>query len=124
MSRRVFLLGAGLTLVAMALAVTDWALSLQPGVTERNVRLIRPGMTLAEVEAIFGEPGYAVAGSIQVPSHPDGRPLRECEFRIWQGQGLSVCVWFEGARVAVVEQSVADRDSVSPLARLRAWLGW
>ena len=34
MPRRVYLLGVGLALVALALAVTDWALSLQPGVTE------------------------------------------------------------------------------------------
>jgi hypothetical protein len=54
MSRRVYLLGVGL---ALALAVTNWALSLQPGVTEANCRRIRPGMTLAEVETLLGEPG-------------------------------------------------------------------
>ena len=36
MSRRVYLLGVGLALVALGLALTDWALSLQPGVTEAN----------------------------------------------------------------------------------------
>ena len=54
MSRRVYLLGVGLALVALALAFTDWALSLQPGVTEANARRIREGVTLAEVEGIFG----------------------------------------------------------------------
>ena len=34
MSRRIYLLGVGLALVALALAFTDWALSFQPGVTE------------------------------------------------------------------------------------------
>jgi hypothetical protein len=54
MSRRVFLLGIGIALVALALAFTDWALSLRPGVTEANVKRIRPGMTLKEVESILG----------------------------------------------------------------------
>jgi hypothetical protein len=57
MSGRVYLLGVGLALVGLAFAVTDWALSLRPGVTEANVRRLREGMTLAEVEAILGGPG-------------------------------------------------------------------
>jgi hypothetical protein len=56
MSRRVYLLGVGLALVALALAFTDWALSLRPGVTEANVRRIRAGMTIREVEALLGGP--------------------------------------------------------------------
>src|SRR5262245_41196658 len=38
MPRRVYLLGVGLALVALALAFTDWALSLRPGVTESGPR--------------------------------------------------------------------------------------
>src|SRR5262245_644263 len=57
MSRRVYLLGVGLALVALALALTDWVLSLQPGVTEANVKRIKDGMTLDQVEAILGGPG-------------------------------------------------------------------
>src|SRR5262249_10302590 len=56
MPRRVYLLGVGLALVALALAFTDWALSLRPGVTEANVKRIRPGMTLTDVEALMGCP--------------------------------------------------------------------
>ena len=37
MSRWVYRLGLGLALVALALAFTDWALGLRPGVTEANV---------------------------------------------------------------------------------------
>src|SRR5262245_57281053 len=55
MSRWVYLLGVGLALVALALAFTDWALSLRPGVTEANARRIRHGMKLEEVETILGE---------------------------------------------------------------------
>jgi hypothetical protein len=56
MPRGVYLLGEGLALVALALALTDWALSLRPGVTEANVKRIRKGMTLAEAEALLGGP--------------------------------------------------------------------
>jgi hypothetical protein len=47
----------GVALVALALAVTDRALSLRPGVSGRNVRHIRPGMTPAQVESILGPLG-------------------------------------------------------------------
>ena len=38
MPRRAYLLGAGLALLALALAFTDWALSLGPGPMEANVK--------------------------------------------------------------------------------------
>src|SRR5262249_39937135 len=47
---------AGLALVVGALLLTD-ALLWAPGLTEDNVRRIRPGMTLAEVEGILGQAG-------------------------------------------------------------------
>jgi hypothetical protein len=56
MSRKVYSLGAGLALVALGLAFTGWVLSLQPGVTEANVRRIRPGMTQQPVENLLGGP--------------------------------------------------------------------
>ena len=55
MSRRVYLLGVGLALVALAFVLTD-RLLWQPGLTEVNVKRLRPGMTLAEVEALLGGP--------------------------------------------------------------------
>src|SRR5215468_9888483 len=71
MPRRVYLLGLGLALVGLALAFTDWAMSLRPGVTEANVKRVRPGITPEEVEALLGGP----AQSRQVV----GAPLpREC----------------------------------------------
>jgi hypothetical protein len=42
-------------LVIGALPLTDWLL-WAPGLTGDNVRRIKPGMTLAEVEALLGGP--------------------------------------------------------------------
>jgi hypothetical protein len=53
MQKRICLLLAGVALVAFTLLLTD-RLLWRPGLTEDNVRRIRPGMTLAEVEALLG----------------------------------------------------------------------
>ena len=115
MPRRVYLLGVGLALVALAFAVTDLALSLQPGVTEVNVKRIRRGMTLSEVEALFGANGRLC--------FKRGRCARRTSVYEWTGGG--------GEAVAVfgpdggAESALFRRDPhLSPLVRLRAWLGW
>ncbi len=54
MPRWVFLLGVGLLLVALAFVVTCAVLGPSPGITEANVRRIKPGMKPAEVEALLG----------------------------------------------------------------------
>jgi hypothetical protein len=55
MPRTVFLLGVALFLVALAFLATDASL-WRPGVTEANMRRIRPGMTVTQAEAILGGP--------------------------------------------------------------------
>jgi hypothetical protein len=120
MPRRVYLLGVGLALVALGLAVTDWALGPRPGVTEANFRRVREGMTLAEVQGIFGGPGKLS------PFSPN----------------LSVCCWWAGhsgevyvtmrrdskdgpLRVqSVLGWPFSDTPDPCPFSRLRAWLGW
>ena len=52
-------------LVVVALLLTDWLL-WEPGLTEDNVRRIRPGMTLAEVEALLGGPE---ADTVEMPAY-------------------------------------------------------
>ena len=79
MPRRVYLLGVGLALVALALAFTDWALSFQPGVTEANVKRIKPGMTMREVEGILGG-----AGRARVTITEGGREISAFQ---WTGPG-------------------------------------
>jgi hypothetical protein len=128
MSRRVYLLGEGIALVALALAFTDWALSLQPGVTEANVNRIRPGMTVQEVETMFGAPG--------VPSMWKPSPFAPYEL-FWAGECGVVYVEFDLATRRASSAGILRGDALnysgcnlrpSPktplLDRLRAWLGW
>ena len=91
------------------------ATSLAP-LTEDNVRRLRTGMTLAEVEALLGGPATET-----VEMRADYPAFR------WQRE------WREGGEVVVV-QFFADgtvmaagggrRSRPGILARLRAWLGW
>ncbi len=126
MPRRVYLLGVAVALVGLALGFTDWALSLPPGVTETNVRRIRPGMTLAEVEALFGSRGYipfipcARHGEDNDPPRP-GEDLRV--WRCWQGrEGSARVIFDDDDRVAEI-RFTRHSSTDGPLARLRAWLG-
>jgi hypothetical protein len=77
---------AGVALVVGALLLTDRLLWV-PGLTEENVRRIRPGMTLAEVEALLGGPA---ADSFEMPADfPAYRWPRE-----WRAEGAVVDVQF------------------------------
>jgi hypothetical protein len=125
MSRRVFLLGVGLALVALALALTGVVMGPTPGVTEANARRILPGMTPREVEAILGGRGWCAedgTGSFYRP-----------RAYLWEGPGARVVVEFarsaseeDGWEEKVVRNGVTFHRTASPnpLARLRAWLGW
>jgi hypothetical protein len=115
MPKGVYLLGVGLALVALALAVTDWALSLLPGVTEGNVRRIRRGVALREAEATFGRPADRSFPVLQ----PGGMA------RLWHGAGGTAYVEFStDRRVADARFYGHPLPVADPLARLRAWLGW
>jgi hypothetical protein len=124
MPRHVYLLGVGLALVALALTFTDWALSLPPGVTEANVRRIRPGMTPAEVEALLGGPPVEVG----IKSWNDvGRTLAEWPSGgawVWNYATGAAWVWMDGAGRVQFAQWVPNASQPGPFARLRAWLGW
>jgi hypothetical protein len=124
MSGRVYLLGVGLALVAGALAFTDWALSLQPGVTEANVRRIRPGMTRVQVEALLGPPSTPWWLGVWELS-PDNEP-RRLPFLVWEREEGSVSALFEldGRLRSITPWRPPSTARRGLLARLRAWLGW
>jgi hypothetical protein len=111
-----YLLGVGLALVALALAVTDWALRLRPGVTEANVKRIRPGMTVGEVEALLGCP----ADTAQRADKCGGDWLRE--WRCPRGEVYVLSSPDDRVMRAAFHPNPASLSS--PLDRLRAWLGW
>ena len=115
MAKRAYLWLAGVALVVGALLLTDWLL-WQPGLTEDNVRRIRPGMTLAEVEALLGGPA---ADTFEMP--PDYMAYRLQ--REWKEGGETVVVqFFADGRV----MTAAGRGRPQPgiFTRLRAWLSW
>jgi hypothetical protein len=123
MSRQVYLLGVGVALAGLALAFTDWALSLPPGVTEANVKRLRPGMTQAEVEALLGE--APTSGGVLVE---DGDLIidqrRHPRIWIWQGKAGSAFVTVDvTGRVQIAWWERRDRQS-GPLDRFRSWLDW
>jgi SmpA / OmlA family len=115
MPGRVYLLGVGLALVVGALLLTD-RLLWEPGLTEDNVRRIRPGMTLAEVEALLGGPA---ADTFEMPAdYPAYRWQRE-----WRAKGAAVEVQFT-ADGRVMAAAGRGRPRSGILARVRSWLGW
>jgi hypothetical protein len=141
MSRQVYLLGVGLALVALALAVIDVLLGPRPGITEANVRRIRPGMTYGEVEDLLGYPPFLKMLSIHRASREEIVELiriPEAAPRVKYGSNSEVAGWpwdsEEG--MAVVNFGVTGRvekvrwfaarlgTGPSPFARLRDWLGW
>lgn len=120
MSKRVYLLGLVIVLGALALAFTTWALSLQPGVTEANVKRLRVGMPLSEVERILGRPADSEFHAPVLSWPPRPRPFEGC----WHGDGGTAGVVFNPDRT--VRAATFDRTSQTGglLTRLRAWLGW
>jgi hypothetical protein len=135
MSRRVYLLGVGLALVALALAFTDWMLSLQPGLTKANMRRIRVGMTLEEVKALLCD-WPAMVGLEGHPSFwADRVTQEELAYAGSQGNGRVVVdfadnetyrvqVLFREGRVVPPVDWLGPEDDPGLLARLRSWLGW
>jgi hypothetical protein len=124
MSKRVYLLGAGAALVALALAFTDWALSLQPGVTEANARRIRPGMPVSEVKMILG--GTANCIEVYVPHKTPTGQVENHIVRLFQETSRG-CVWVEfdaDDRAKAVRWEPSPTTPPGLLSRLRTWLGW
>jgi hypothetical protein len=124
MPRLTYLAGVALILVDGALALTHELLGPWPGVNERNVRRIKDGMTLQEVEAILGGPGVWRTKS--------GGVHYTATVYEWRGAGSVAIVrvwsrapdWQERVDYAAFEW--ATRLSPAPRSRfqLRPQLGW
>jgi hypothetical protein len=135
MSRRVFLLGVGIVLVALVFVGTDWALGLLPGITKTNAQRIRARMTFQEVEDLLGPFPIPANATLQERNEAKAFLQRiragdfaEGEFAIafWHGEEGSVRVFFGSTgRVQSVGWHPANRDrGPNLLGRLRDWLGW
>jgi hypothetical protein len=119
MRKRACLWLVGVALVALALLLTD-RLLWRPGLTEDNVRRIKAGMTLAEVEALLGGPATET-----IDGQAEGEPISPLRVR-WQrewlegGDSVVVQFWADGRVMA----TAGGRRRPGPLARLHAWPGW
>jgi hypothetical protein len=130
MSRWVYLLGLGLTLLALAFVLTE-ALLWEPGITEANVRRIREGMTLAEVETILGNPGRCCVrrncscGDVALGERHKWLASGHYVRVIWDVDGVEVgsVICRNGGQVLYAFFDLSRSPRPSPLARLRAWLG-
>src|SRR5262245_51186366 len=115
MPRLTYLTGLALVLLAGAFLLTD-TLTWQPGVTARNVRRIKAGMTLPEVEAVLGGP----AQQAQRTDRCGGDWLR-----VWAAPGAEARVVFGLDDRA---QGAAFRPTRNgpppPFRRVPASLGW
>jgi hypothetical protein len=124
MSRQVFLLGLGIGVLGLGFAVTNWALGLQPGVTEANVKRVRPGMRLEEVESVLGPREGRPEEALRIFTVVN-QPLPGAEYTacVWGGSGVAVVIVFDsGRRATQIHCRQGDRQN--PLAILWAWLGW
>src|SRR5262249_15159236 len=119
MSRRVYLLGVGLALVALAFTTTDVLLRQRPGVNEANVLRIRPGMTLAEVGTLLGSPAAGKTRWMKVMAtdkhwcllNRSAAPPRL--IRVWTDGRLYVWVGFRRDDDGKVVGAFSTRDGFS-----------
>jgi hypothetical protein len=126
MSRWVFLLGVGVMLVALAFVVTYRALGPKPGVTEANVRRLKPGMTVREVETILGAKARVLARAGDCCKNalaPDPSPSPWVALS-WGEDGMALVYFDERDHLERAEFRRTRATRQSPLDSLRSRLGW
>src|SRR4051794_35921443 len=111
MPRWGFLLGGGVGLITMGFLLTDWMVGALPGITERNAKRIRGGMSPTEAKALLGR-----QCDEDWPVSPlDARARARARFEMWLGdQGEEVVVEFD----AVGKVREVEFSGRSPLGHL------
>jgi hypothetical protein len=111
MPRTVFLIGVALCLVAVAFVVTCAVVGPAPGVTAANVRRVREGMTVAEVDARLGVAGVHLGDWA-------GR------MAVWYGSNGQAVAWLDDdGKVVRVEFRPSQGPAPDTFDRLRKALG-
>jgi hypothetical protein len=116
MPRPVPLLCLGIAAVGLGLAFTNWVLRPRPGVTEANLKQVRAGMTLPEVEALLGGPGVRGCRAADSTSTSPEYSWENDEGR------ARVSIGSDG-RVETASWTSFDRARPGPLERFLGWLG-
>jgi hypothetical protein len=127
-----------LMLVACAGVVGAWLLWPRTAITRENAAKIEPGMTVAEVEAIFGGPARdEITGAIltdendDIASWPAAKALFAPEWPsdhgqrilVWQSDQVIVEVYLWEGIVTRCLRLQVRRDYESPVDALRRWVG-
>jgi hypothetical protein len=102
--------------VALALAVLA-TLPPRAGVTKANYDRIEEGMTLAEVQELFGKAGFVFHG------YPNKPALAYC----WENEGRSLAILFFDENGKVVEKAnwAESTESIGDkMLRLIHWPWW
>lgn len=136
MSRRKRMLLWAVLLVVLAVSGTVAVRSAtrrDHRITHENAEKLRAGMSLADVEALFGVPaGIHTAGdqwAFAFPMSEDNRRVKEaqrrgCTHLEWVGDDVGVEVFFEAdGKVRAYDYLLPVRVRESLLERLCRWLG-
>lgn len=109
------LICAGLLAACFALVLAVLAsLPIRAGVTKAHYDGIEEGMTLAEVEEVFGKEGVVFHG------YPNITALAYC----WENEDRSFAILFFDDNRKVVEKAKWGDSTENIGDKIRRWIGW
>jgi hypothetical protein len=133
MRKQVWLLGLGIAMLAVPVSAQMSA--PPPGVSKANCERLRPGMTSAHVESLFGKPARKAWHRRDYDPPLVGAEALSWLGK-WEGQEAQVSVWFDKdgkvrdafwespPNSGLLTAMSRERGELSRLGRLRSWLGW
>jgi hypothetical protein len=111
-----------LSIAAIAVAVGIWTLWPRSAITLQNMKRIKAGMTLAEVEQILGGPARdESSGATAFVQTAPGPSRGFDDSRRWIGQEHGVTVWFANQQVISLNIGIVVWPE-SVLDIFRRWL--